>query len=456
MVLTKIGQDGGTGGDIPEGIQRLFYQSDAQAENVLSDDVYADQIGGSVKASQLVANNTEYVDVLFNNLSALSSFLDNGTASRELFYYKSNRELAKGDSGIAQTVASNSTCMQILTLDEPVDQGSSVNVASDILGDLFSDSTFRNELLESETAVDEMGTSKAASELLVGNDDAINKLTSESGASGPIFDFDFNLGNILLSADPAIPSIFYSNFSTFSELLNHSQQLEVSPQGGVRYETITALSGPEELANSANNLDLLKKSTEYGIPLLSQSENGMDKVLQTDLAINKLFELPQARSILLSSPHVGAAVWESESSERIWYKGSPEPGETATNTGIDVSIGTAQGPNANGVALELEWTTTSSGGNKAGYDYVLDMTDYSTLSLQTEVPNTDVANFIIEIGGTEVLNKPADTHAAGWVARSYDISSYDGDTTVSFNVSMTQTSTESTGTYRYSNIELTE
>jgi hypothetical protein len=444
MVLTKIGQDGGTGGDIPEGIQRLFYQSDAQAENVLSDDVYADQIGGSVKASQLVANNTEYVDVLFNNLSALSSFLDNGTASRELFYYKSNRELAKGDSGIAQTVASNSTCMQTLTLDEPVDQGSSVNVASDILGDLFSDSTFRNELLESETAVDEMGTSKAASELLVGNDDAINKLTSESGASGPIFDFDFNLGNILLSADPAIPSIFYSNFSSFSELLNHSQQLEVSPQGGVRYETITALSGPEELANSANNLDLLKKSTEYGIPLLSQSENGMDKVLQTDLAINKLFELPQARSILLSS------------SERIWYKGSPEPGETATNTGIDVSVGTAQGPDGNGVALELQWATTSSEGNIAGYDYVLDMTDYSTLSLQTEVPNTDVANFIIEIGDVEVLNMAADTHASGWVARSYDISSYDGDTTVSFNVSMTQTSTESTGTYRYSNIELTE
>lgn len=96
--------------------------------------------------------------------------------------------------------------------------------------------------------------------------------------------------------------------------------------------------------------------------------------------------------------------------------------------------------------LEMEWTTDTpsnstgirfngvsgnSGGTPYFYEVDVDLSDFNEMSVYTRKDNHNLRNMIIEIDGNRVYDS-GDTHS--WTERTFDVSGYDGETTIRLGV----------------------
>jgi len=140
-------------------------------------------------------------------------------------------------------------------------------------------------------------------------------------------------------------------------------------------------------------------------------------------------------------------------SEEIWLNGNPTPPASLSDGGLDVDLSTVAGRSGNGVALEVAGNGSNSNGGPIGLDLTLDLSNYTNLSLYTKTPSGNYVSMTVVIGGSTVYSTDANNQDSNWTNRTFDVSGYNGNTTVQLGAEHNYSATND-GTFHFSDIEL--
>lgn len=419
----------------PEALEMLLYETDDKLDTVFADTELVDELAKSFYAmDNYVAEVGFMAEALFANPASVTVMANRVTALRELLLRDSTRNRLFSTRGASRAVAESVTAMDYIA--NALEYGSSI---------------------QSEWMSDLVGT-KESREEFIGHNPAFTELTGNSEAMEAIA-ADVVIMQSLIPEDPAaLDTFFAAPHSVGDGLSTHNERL-----GGTPVEIHDTLANvyadPDSvsalIASIDKTLDLIQSSPDVGLAELYDSVVATD-VVTSDVPATEFFLLqPDIRTRTLSAPKMTDSLWTKATSSIVWDQFVSSYPATQNGVGIEGAFDVVTGrQSADSTALQISWTSDADADSFAGLGMNINADLANTLSVSTNVDASASGHLAVELDGNRALEVLDTNHATGWDGYDIDISTYTGETTLSFGVVQKTTTSLVNGTFRFGDFTL--